>query len=112
LFGNNPYICFRDSGAGALYSLHYLNGIAKPKDNMNTNYFKFRVGYGIRIEKDNLADAIILAKASAILAGHSEPKLASVLINNTDTIHFCAICGNEVVLPSKGEDTCYKCLTR
>lgn len=79
---------------------------------MTINYFKFRVGYGIRIENDNLADAIILAKASAILAGHSQPKLSSVLINNTNTIYFCSVCGNEVVEPSQGEDTCYKCLNR
>lgn len=79
---------------------------------MEVYYFKFRSGYGIRIEQGNFPDAIILAKASAILAGHPQPKMSSVIVNNKDTIYFCSMCGNEVVNPHNGIDTCDKCLNR
>ena len=80
---------------------------------MDNYFFTFRNGYAILVERQkNIADAIILAKASAIGKGYEHPKLAHVKVNDKDTIYFCSTCAEEVVQPSKGEDTCYKCLGR
>jgi len=59
---------------------------------------------------DNMEDAIILAKSTAIKEGYSGPRLSSITSANGPTIHYCCICGKTPVNPDQGEDTCYNCV--
>lgn len=74
--------------------------------------FRFRSDYSIRIESDNIEDAITLGKASAILAGNKNPKLATAVVDGTNKLYFCSCCGSEIVDTEHGEDTCFKCAGR
>lgn len=54
---------------------------------MKKEYFiKFTCGYGILVSAKCLADAIVLAKASAIIKGYSQPLLESIKFPDGKTV--------------------------